>query len=206
MPRTSSCSAVAALGDLLNADADEVIFGRSMTALTFDLSRTLSAQWRPGDEIVVTRLDHDANVRPWVIAAAVGRRRRPVGGFRPGDLRTARAEHRGTAEFAYPPRRGHGRIQPDRHDARGAGHRHLRARRRRAAVRRRRALHRAPRSRCSALSAPTSSRARRTSSWDRTAAWSSAGATSSPSCVPTNCCPLLTGCPSASSTARSPTN
>jgi cysteine desulfurase family protein (TIGR01976 family) len=59
-----------ALGDLLNADPDEVIFGRSMTALTFDLSRTLSAQWRPGDEIVVTRLDHDANVRPWVIAAA----------------------------------------------------------------------------------------------------------------------------------------
>jgi cysteine desulfurase family protein (TIGR01976 family) len=58
-----------ALGDLLNADPDEVIFGRSMTALTFDLSRTLSKQWRPGDEIVVTRLDHDANVRPWVIAA-----------------------------------------------------------------------------------------------------------------------------------------
>jgi cysteine desulfurase family protein (TIGR01976 family) len=59
-----------ALGDLLNADPDEVIFGRSMTALTFDLSRTLAAQWRPGDEIVVTRLDHDANVRPWVLAAA----------------------------------------------------------------------------------------------------------------------------------------
>jgi cysteine desulfurase family protein (TIGR01976 family) len=58
-----------ALGDLLNADPDEVIFGRSMTALTFELSRTLSAQWRPGDEIVVTRLDHDANVRPWVLAA-----------------------------------------------------------------------------------------------------------------------------------------
>jgi cysteine desulfurase family protein (TIGR01976 family) len=58
-----------ALGDLLGADPDEVIFGRSMTALTFDLSRTLAAQWRAGDEIVVTRLDHDANVRPWVIAA-----------------------------------------------------------------------------------------------------------------------------------------
>jgi cysteine desulfurase family protein (TIGR01976 family) len=59
-----------AIGELLNAGPDEVIFGRSMTALTFDLSRTLSAQWRPGDEIVVTRLDHDANVRPWVLAAA----------------------------------------------------------------------------------------------------------------------------------------
>lgn len=59
-----------ALADLLGAGADEVIFGRSMTALTFELSRTLARQWAPGDEIVVTRLDHDANVRPWVIAAA----------------------------------------------------------------------------------------------------------------------------------------
>ena len=40
-----------------------------MTAVTFDLSRTLSATWRSGDEIVVSRLDHDANVRPWIIAA-----------------------------------------------------------------------------------------------------------------------------------------
>jgi cysteine desulfurase family protein (TIGR01976 family) len=59
-----------AVGDLLNAEPDSVIFGRSMTALTFDLSRTLATQWGPGDEIVVTRLDHDANVRPWVLAAA----------------------------------------------------------------------------------------------------------------------------------------
>ncbi len=58
-----------ALSDLLNAEPGGVIFGRSMTALTFDLSRTLSATWRPGDEIVVSRLDHDANVRPWIIAA-----------------------------------------------------------------------------------------------------------------------------------------
>jgi cysteine desulfurase family protein (TIGR01976 family) len=59
-----------ALGDLLNAHPGEVIFGRSMTELTFALARTLSAQWNPGDEVVVTRLDHDANVRPWVVAAA----------------------------------------------------------------------------------------------------------------------------------------
>jgi cysteine desulfurase family protein (TIGR01976 family) len=58
-----------ALGDLLGADPGGVIFGRSMTALTFDLSRTLSSTWRKGDEIIVSRLDHDANVRPWVIAA-----------------------------------------------------------------------------------------------------------------------------------------
>lgn len=58
-----------ALSDLLAAEPDEVVFGRSMTALTFDLARTLSTRWAAGDEIVVTRLDHDANVRPWVLAA-----------------------------------------------------------------------------------------------------------------------------------------
>jgi cysteine desulfurase family protein (TIGR01976 family) len=58
-----------AVADLLNTSADSVIFGRSMTALTFDVARMLSARWSPGDEIVLSRLDHDANVRPWVIAA-----------------------------------------------------------------------------------------------------------------------------------------
>ena len=58
MPKKSSCSARLLCSDLLNADPDEVIFGRSMTALTFDLSRTLSAQIASGHEIVVTRLDH----------------------------------------------------------------------------------------------------------------------------------------------------
>jgi len=49
------------------------VFGRSFTQLTFDLSRAIAKTWTPGDEVVVTRLDHDANVRPWVIAAeAVG--------------------------------------------------------------------------------------------------------------------------------------
>ncbi|MEQ3550025.1 cysteine desulfurase-like protein [Pseudonocardia nematodicida] len=59
----------AAMADLLGADPRGVVFGRSMTALTFDLARTLAATWEPGDEVVVTRLDHDANIRPWVIAA-----------------------------------------------------------------------------------------------------------------------------------------
>ena len=58
-----------ALGDLLGVDARGIIFGRSATALTYDLSRALSRTWAPGDEVVVTRLDHDANVRPWVQAA-----------------------------------------------------------------------------------------------------------------------------------------
>ncbi|WP_018686448.1 cysteine desulfurase-like protein [Actinokineospora enzanensis] len=59
-----------AIADLLGADQGGVVFGRSMTQLTYDLSRTLAKQWRAGDEIVVTRLDHDANIRPWVQAAA----------------------------------------------------------------------------------------------------------------------------------------
>jgi cysteine desulfurase family protein (TIGR01976 family) len=60
----------AAVADLLGVDAGGVVFGRSMTALTFDIARTLAATWAPGDEVVVTRLDHDANIRPWVVAAA----------------------------------------------------------------------------------------------------------------------------------------
>jgi cysteine desulfurase family protein (TIGR01976 family) len=59
----------AAVADLLAADPRGIVFGRSMTALTVDLARTLAASWGPGDEVVVTRLDHDANIRPWVIAA-----------------------------------------------------------------------------------------------------------------------------------------
>jgi cysteine desulfurase family protein (TIGR01976 family) len=62
-----------AIADLVGGVPGGVVFGRSMTQLTFDLARTLAKQWRPGDEVVVTRLDHDANIRPWVHAAqAVG--------------------------------------------------------------------------------------------------------------------------------------
>ncbi len=62
-----------AVADLLGADPNGVVFGRSMTQITFDVARTLAATWAPGDEVVVTSLDHDANVRPWVLAAeAVG--------------------------------------------------------------------------------------------------------------------------------------
>ena len=62
-----------ALADLLGADPGGIVFGRSMTQLTLDLARTLAKNWGPGDEVVVTRLDHDANVRTWMLAAeAVG--------------------------------------------------------------------------------------------------------------------------------------
>ncbi|OZM76130.1 cysteine desulfurase-like protein [Pseudonocardia sp. MH-G8] len=68
-------SARLAVADLLGADPAGVVFGRSMTQLTYDAARTLAATWEPGDEVVVTSLDHDANIRPWVQAAeAVGAR------------------------------------------------------------------------------------------------------------------------------------
>jgi cysteine desulfurase family protein (TIGR01976 family) len=59
-----------AMADFYNAAGpDEVVFGNNMTTLTLHLSRSLSRDWKPGDEIVVTRLDHDANATPWVLAA-----------------------------------------------------------------------------------------------------------------------------------------
>jgi cysteine desulfurase family protein (TIGR01976 family) len=59
-----------AVADLTGGVPDGVILGPNMTTLTYRLARTLAAGWGPGDEVVVTRLDHDANVRPWVQAAA----------------------------------------------------------------------------------------------------------------------------------------
>ncbi len=59
-----------AVADFVGSDdAGGIIFGANMTTLTFALSRALSKTWGPGDEVLVTRLDHDANVSPWVLAA-----------------------------------------------------------------------------------------------------------------------------------------
>jgi len=62
-----------AVGDLIDVDPSGVVYGRSWTQLTYDFSRTLAKTWKVGDEIVVSRLDHDSNIRPWIQAAeAVG--------------------------------------------------------------------------------------------------------------------------------------
>ncbi|WP_329530071.1 cysteine desulfurase-like protein [Streptomyces sp. NBC_01450] len=58
-----------AMADLLGGEPSGVVFGRSATQLTYDFSRALAKDWAPGDEIVVSRLDHDANIRPWIQAA-----------------------------------------------------------------------------------------------------------------------------------------
>ena len=55
----------AAFADFFNATPREIVFGNNMTSLTFHVSRALGRQWGPGDEIVVTELDHQANVSPW---------------------------------------------------------------------------------------------------------------------------------------------
>ena len=61
-----------AMADFLNCDADEVAFGPNMTTLTLALSRAIGRTLKPGDEIVVTNLDHSANVSPWVALEELG--------------------------------------------------------------------------------------------------------------------------------------
>jgi cysteine desulfurase family protein (TIGR01976 family) len=63
----------AAYADLLGFPTNGIVYGRSATQLTYDVSRAIAKTWASGDEVVVSRLDHDGNVRPWVQAAeAVG--------------------------------------------------------------------------------------------------------------------------------------
>ena len=62
----------AAMADFLGCDADEVVFGANMTSLTFAMSRAIGRELKTGDEIVVTRLDHDANVSPWRMLEETG--------------------------------------------------------------------------------------------------------------------------------------
>src|SRR4051795_6647795 len=59
-------AARAAIADLVGGLPGGVVLGPSMTALTWQMARALARTWQPGDEIVVSRLDHDANIRPWV--------------------------------------------------------------------------------------------------------------------------------------------
>ncbi|WP_217142958.1 cysteine desulfurase-like protein [Streptomyces sp. AC627_RSS907] len=72
-----------ALADLLGTGPRGVVFGRSATQLAYDLSRTLAKTWAPGDEVVVTRLDHDSNIRPWIQAAEAAGARVRLADFDP---------------------------------------------------------------------------------------------------------------------------
>jgi cysteine desulfurase family protein (TIGR01976 family) len=64
-----SMAAHSAMADLLGGSSDEIAFGPNMTTLTFAVSRALGRRFAAGDELVVTRLDHDANVAPWLLLA-----------------------------------------------------------------------------------------------------------------------------------------
>jgi cysteine desulfurase family protein (TIGR01976 family) len=61
-----------AMADFLGCDSDEIVFGANMTTLTFALSRAIEREIQPGDEIIVTQLDHDANVAPWLALEEAG--------------------------------------------------------------------------------------------------------------------------------------
>lgn len=62
-----------AMADLLGApEPANIVFGQSMTALTFHLARSFAEECRPGDEIIVTDIDHDANIAPWLDLQATG--------------------------------------------------------------------------------------------------------------------------------------
>src|SRR4051812_42900713 len=62
---TMIAEARAAMADFLHCAADEIAFGPNMTTLTYAMSRAIGRELKSGDEIVLTRLDHDANVSPW---------------------------------------------------------------------------------------------------------------------------------------------
>ena len=66
---TITTQARKAMADMFNAEPNEISFGQNMTSITFAVSRALANTWKPGDAIVVTSLDHDANLTPWVRAA-----------------------------------------------------------------------------------------------------------------------------------------
>src|SRR5438874_10290361 len=53
------------MADFFNCDPDEVVFGPNMTTLTYAISRSIGRELHPGDEILLTHLDHDANISPW---------------------------------------------------------------------------------------------------------------------------------------------
>jgi cysteine desulfurase family protein (TIGR01976 family) len=69
--RTDAMIAAAreSMADFFHCQADEVVFGQNMTSLTFAFSRAIGRELKPGDEVLVTRLDHDANVSPWLAMA-----------------------------------------------------------------------------------------------------------------------------------------
>ena len=166
-----------------------------MTALTMRFSAAVGRTLRPGDEIVCTRLDHDANVRPWLIAAERAGATRALRRARARHARAARQRRRGGAVGPHALDRGHRRLQRGRHGARPARDRRRRAPRRRARLRRRRPRVPAPAARRGRRSASTRWPARPTSGSGRTSACSARARSCSRSCTPDKLRPSSDGAP-----------
>ena len=134
----------ATVATLLGATPDAVCFGANMTTLTLAFTRAVALTLRPGDRVVGTRIDHDANVTPWRLACEASGAEHVLAPFdprhgcpRPGGR--DRAHRR-----AHPLGRRHRRVQPAGHDPRPRPDRRRRPRRRRAGLRRCRAPRPAP--------------------------------------------------------------
>ena len=200
-------AARAAMADLLGADPAGIVFGRSMTQLTFDLARTLAQGWTSRDEVLVSRLDHDANVRPWLIwAERAGATVRWID-FDPESTELT-AQHVGDQlTEQHPAGRADRRVEPDRQPAGPGGDRRRGAPGRRAALRRRGTPDRACRHRHGRARRRLLQPARRTSSSARTAGcWPPSPAAAGRACIRTSCCRPPMPSRSVSNSARCPTN
>ena len=107
----------ATVATLIGGDAGGIVFGANMTTLTFALTRSIARTLGPGDEIVGTRLDHDANVTPWRLAARDCGSNVHLRTVRSGDRSARRRVRRRAARLPDPVARDHRRVERARHDA-----------------------------------------------------------------------------------------
>ena len=195
----------AAMADFLNCGADEVVFGPNMTTLTYAMSRAIGRDLGPGDEILVTRLDHDANVSPWLALEEKGVTIRWAE-IHTRRLHARRRRPRGETQLQNQTRRDRLRLERGRHHQSRQRDRPPGPRRRRARLRRRRPLRPAWPDRCGRARLRLSGllhlqilRPAHGSSLRQARASRSA-------CVLTRCARSLTPSPTAGSGARSTTN
>jgi selenocysteine lyase/cysteine desulfurase len=108
-----------AMADFFNCSADEVVFGPNMTTLTLALSRAIGRELKSGDELLVTVLDHDANVSPWVALEERGAKVRTAD-IRPADCTLDMFDLQAKIRRNTPTRGGWIRFECGRHNQRRA--------------------------------------------------------------------------------------
>ena len=194
----------AAMADFLNCASDEVVFGANMTTLTFALSRAMGRELKSGDELLVTCLDHDANVSPWVCLEERGVKVRTAD-IKPADCTLDMFDLSAKIRRSTRWLRWDGQPTPSARSTMSAklcGWRTLRARWPSST---RCITRRMDRSTCRRWIA-TSWPAPATSSSGRTWAFFTASASSCSGCVLTSCAPAPSSCPTAGRRARRTTN